>query len=71
MELFIDRIEGDIAVLIGREDGKVRLTIPVSALPPGCTEGGILTMALAPDRDATERARNRVRAIQERLRSDR
>ena len=71
MELTIDRIEEGIAVLIGSEDGTVRMSIPVARLPPGSREGDILTMTLVPDPDATVRARDRVMALQERMRKGR
>ena len=68
MDLTIDRIEEGIAILIGREDGTVRLKIPAEHLPPGSKEGDILTMTLLRDPGATARARDRVRSLQERLR---
>lgn len=71
MELTIDRIEEGIAILIGREDETIRVTIPVAHLPPTSREGDILTMTLVPDPGATARARDRVRALQERMRTGR
>jgi len=68
MEMTIDRIEVGIAVLIGREDESVRLKIPAAHLPPGCREGDIIRMTLQPDPEATARARERVGALQDRLR---
>ena len=68
MDMTIDRIEEGIAILIGREDETVRLKIPAAHLPPGCREGDILRMTLEQDKEAAARARERVSALQDRLR---
>jgi len=60
MQVSIDRIEEGIAVLIGRDDDCVRVTIPGSLLPAGCTEGDILSLTLERDPEATAAAGERV-----------
>jgi hypothetical protein len=60
MRATIDRIEGALAVLISREDESVRVTLPVSLLPPGCREGDILTIGIERDTQATMDAKERV-----------
>jgi hypothetical protein len=59
MDLTIDHIESGIAVLIGREDSGVRITLPVTLLPPDSREGDILALTLVKDPLATEAARAR------------
>ena len=46
MKATIDRIEEGIAVLISIEEEPVRLTVPVSLLPPGAKEGDIVSIAM-------------------------
>ncbi|HII99865.1 MAG TPA: DUF3006 domain-containing protein [Methanoregula sp.] len=60
MQVSVDRIESGIAILIGREDETVRISIPAGSLPAGCREGDILTLALERDEVATAEARARV-----------
>jgi hypothetical protein len=71
MNVSIDRIEEGIAVLIGMDDATVRMTVPVSALPPGSSEGDIITLSLERDGIATAAARKRVTDLQERLKKKR
>ena len=48
--VFLDRIEGDRAVLLFGEEGRETGTIPARLLPPGAREGDAfdLTLILAP-----------------------
>jgi len=64
---FIDRIEGDFAVLVIEADGAFeQRDVPVSALPDGAREGDFLESgAVVPD--ARLSARERVRQLQRRL----
>jgi hypothetical protein len=71
MNVSIDRIEEGIAVLIGMDDATVRMTVPVSALPPGSSEGDIITLSLERDGIATDAARKRVIDLQEKLKKRR
>ncbi|GAB6286734.1 MAG: DUF3006 domain-containing protein [Methanoregula sp.] len=63
MRVTIDRIEGDVAVLISCEDDRMRLNIPVPLLPAGSREGDMLTMSIEREPDATFRARERVSGL--------
>jgi hypothetical protein len=60
MRATIDRIEGTLAVLISQEDESMRVTMPVSLLPPGCREGDIITIGIERDTQATTAAKERV-----------
>lgn len=67
MKVSIDRIESGIAVLISRDDPQIRFTVPVSALPPLCKEGDILTLSLERDETATAAAKERVTSLIDKL----
>jgi hypothetical protein len=56
--LFLDRIEGDVAVLILGESQEVKL--PKSLLPSGAQEGEVLQLSLVRDPEATKKAQERV-----------
>ncbi len=66
MKVTVDRIEGDLAVLLVRGDESVQILLPLRLLPP-LREGDILDIAIAKDEQATEEARERVSALVERL----
>lgn len=67
MKATIDRIEEGIAVLICVKDEPVRMTVPVSLLPPGAKEGDILTLAIDHDNGATALSKERVNSLIEKL----
>jgi len=71
MQVTVDRIESGMAILIGREDETLRISIPAKSLPEGCREGDILTLALERDEVATAEVRERVAAKIEKLRAGR
>jgi hypothetical protein len=52
---YIDRIEGDLAVLLLGEDMR-KVNFPVSYLPENTGEGDYLKLELSYDREATEQA---------------
>jgi hypothetical protein len=70
MNLSIDRIEEGVAVLIGRGDESMRLTIPATLLPPGSREGDILTFTLERDPAATGSAKKRTAEMIEKLKKN-
>ena len=61
-ELFLDRIEGDVAVLVvdGRE-----VKLPRAALPADAREGDVLQLVRDPE--ATQRAKERVGNLRKKL----
>jgi hypothetical protein len=69
MHLTIDRIESNIAILIGREDETVRLEVPLSLLPDGSREGDVLVLSLTRSDPETRSAKERISALQERLKN--
>jgi hypothetical protein len=67
MKATIDRIEGDIAVLILRDNEMLRVNVPVSLLPADSREGDIVTITIERDAAATLLAHERVTGLIERL----
>ena len=70
MEVYaVDRIEGDMAVLVGED--ALSLSVPVSRLPQGIKEGSVLRVegdAYVLDPAQEEVRRQRILALQEKLR---
>ena len=67
MKVFLDRIEGNTAVLISQEDESQRCNIPLSLLPTGSREGDMLSIRIERDGVATEAAKERVSGLIEKL----
>ncbi|MDO9325522.1 MAG: DUF3006 domain-containing protein [Methanoregula sp.] len=67
MKVTIDRIEEGIAVLVSAQGEPVRMTVPVSLLPPGAKEGDTLTLILERDEVATAASKERVSALMDKL----
>ena len=67
MKATIDRIEEGVAVLISTEEEQVRMTVPVSLLPPGVKEGDVLSIAIERDEGATAASKDRVSSMIEKL----
>lgn len=53
---YIDRFEGDLAVLLLGDDMK-KVNFPKSCLPEGVGEGDYLRIDIAYDKEATEKAK--------------
>ena len=67
MKATIDRIEEDIAVLISTDKVPVRMTVPVSLLPPGAKEGDIVSIAIERDEGVTASSKDRVSSLIKKL----
>jgi hypothetical protein len=63
----LDRIEEDIAVLLVRDEEKIKINIPLFLLPPGSKEGDILSIAITRNVKETEDAKERVSSLLEKL----
>jgi hypothetical protein len=66
MTLYLDRFEGDWAVLLLEEEAKEFL-IPRSLLPPGTGEGEVLKLRLERDRSETRSRREEIERLREEL----
>ena len=71
MKATLDRIEGEMAVLLVRNGESIRLNIPVALLPEGCKEGDILDISITRDEKETEESKARVSSMIERLKEKR
>ena len=67
MKAVIDRVEGELAVLLLGDKGEFRLNFPLSLLPAGCKEGDILNISIERDLAATEQTKERVTDLMEKL----
>ena len=65
----LDRIEENIAVLLVRDEEKIKINIPLILLPSGSKEGDILDIAIIRDVQGTEAAKERVSALLEKLKN--
>lgn len=62
--LIIDRFEGDWAVI---EDGARSFNIPRRLVPAGASEGDVILIRVAVDREATGARKDRIRGLAEDL----
>jgi hypothetical protein len=60
---FVDRIEGEVAVLLLGKEGKQTLSLPRAYLPPGAGEGSYLQLRLVLDPRARARAEKDVAGL--------
>ena len=67
MKAVIDRVEGDLAVVLVGEKGEFKLNLPLSLLPEGCKEGDVLNISIERDSAATDQAKERVTDLMEKL----
>ena len=67
MKATIDRIKEGIAVLISTDKVPVRMTVPVSLLPPGAKEGDIVSIAIERDEGVTASSKDRVSSLIKKL----
>ena len=65
----IDRIEGDLAVLVLYEDDRLRINFPLRLLPEGAREGDHLLMTFAEDSASRESEKKRIGNLLEELKS--
>ena len=65
----LDRIEENIAVLLVRDEEKIKINVPIFLLPKGSQEGDILDITIVRDVQETEDAKERVSSLLEKLRN--
>jgi S-adenosylmethionine synthetase len=69
MKVTLDRIEGDIAVLLIRNDESIKLNVPMAFLPESCKEEDILDITITRDDKATKEAESRVSGLIQKLKN--
>jgi hypothetical protein len=67
MKAVIDRIEGNLAVLLMGEDESLKVNMPLALLPEGCGEGDVLGIAINKDEKATVEAKGSSKSLIEKL----
>ena len=67
MKAVIDRVEGELAVLLVGDKGEIRVNLPLSLLPEGSKESDVLNIAIERDQQATSQAKERTSSLMERL----
>ena len=67
MKAVIDRVEGELAVLLLGDKGEFRLNFPLSLLPEGVKEGDIMSISIERDLAATEQTKERVSGLMDKL----
>ena len=69
LKVTIDRIEEGIAVLLVRDEEKIKINVPFTLLPVGSKEGDILDIVITRDVQETEAAKERVSSLLEKLKN--
>jgi hypothetical protein len=67
MNAVIDRIEGELAVLLVGDKGEIRVNFPLSLLPEGSKESDVLNISVERDPEAIEKTKERVTDLMEKL----
>jgi hypothetical protein len=67
MKAVIERVEGELAVLLLGDRGEFRLNFPLSLLPADCREGDILNISIERDLAATEQTKEHVTDLMDKL----
>lgn len=67
MKATLDRIEGNMAVLLIRDGEMIKLNVPLTLLPEGYEEGDILGITIERDVSATKDAKGRSKNLIEKL----
>ena len=67
LKVTIDRIEEGIAVLLVRDEEKIKINVLFTLLPGGSKEGDILDIEITRDVQETEAAKERVSSLLEKL----
>lgn len=66
MRAVIDRFEGDYAVVLFGEE-EIKVDMPKKLLPPDAAEGTWLNVTFAVDRSGTEKQRERIARLLDKL----
>lgn len=67
IKAFIDRTEGDLAVIILYDDDKVKFNFPLKYLPEGISEGDHLQLTFTVDKESGEAERQKIDSLLNKL----
>lgn len=70
MKLVIDRIEGDLAVMLISENEEISLDIPLKYLPPEAKAGDYFNVSFTPDLESRAAAQERTKELLKELTRD-
>ena len=59
-KVVIDRVEGDLAVIVLSDDDSVQFNLPVKHLPEGVKEGDHLQMTFSVDKESRQAQKQKV-----------
>lgn len=59
-KVVVDRVEGDLAVIVLFDDDSVQFNLPVKHLPEGVKEGDHLQMTFSVDKESREAQKQKV-----------
>ena len=60
IKVFIDRIEGDLAVVVLYDDDSVKFNLPRKYLPEGISEGDYLQLTFAVDKASHDEEKQKI-----------
>lgn len=63
LKFIVDRIEGDIAVLVYDDDDMVKVNFPFGLLPEGTKEGDHLKISITQDKLSREEMKRRIEEL--------
>lgn len=69
-KVVIDRVEGDIAVIVLFDDDSVKFNLSVKHLPAGVKEGDHLQMTFSVDKESRQSAKQKVADLLSELKGD-
>jgi hypothetical protein len=69
IRVFIDRIEGDLAVIILSDDTGVKFNLPVKYLPKDAAEGGHLRLSFTLDKESRDTEKQKIDGLLKKLAS--
>ncbi|MBI3948875.1 MAG: DUF3006 domain-containing protein [Acidobacteria bacterium] len=67
IKVVIDRIEGDLAVLVLYDDDRVKFNLPLQYLPKGVRGGDHLRMSFTVDEESREAEKQKIEELYEEL----
>ena len=63
LKIYIDRVEGDLAVIALTEDDCVRFNLPLRYLPEGAREGDHFQLTLGRDNESRDESKSRIEQL--------
>jgi len=66
-KVIVDRIEGELAVLVLYDDDRVKMNVPIAWLPAGTREGDHLRLNFVKDQASRTSEEERIAKLQEEL----